>query len=221
MNIPNFLTVFRLIAAPAVGLVYVFLPSPYADWIALSLFITAASTDYLDGYLARKWNQITNLGRMMDPIADKAMVLIALLVIAVRAPYVSPAFDVLAPIILITFREVFVSGLREFLGDKAGTLQVTKLAKWKTTSQMAAIVVILSSFLLGHYFWAYSWGMDDEIVRGIMAGEVEDKFGLRWIVPAFDWSSYIGGWLLWIAAVLTVITGLDYFRKALPVLRDT
>jgi len=221
VNLPNILTLFRLIAAPSVGLVYVYLPSPYADWIALSLFIVAASTDYIDGYLARKWKQITNLGRMMDPIADKAMVLVALLVIAVRAPYVSTGFDLLTPIILITFREVFVSGLREFLGDKAGTLQVTKLAKWKTASQMSAIVVILSSFLLGHYFWAYSWGMDDEIVKGILAGEIDDKFGLRWIVPAFDWSSVIGGWLLWIASGLTVITGLDYFLKALPILKET
>ena len=221
MNIPNILTIFRLIAAPSVGLVYVYLPSPYADWIALMLFIVAASTDYIDGYLARKWGQITNLGRMMDPIADKAMVLIALLVIAVRSPYVSAGFDVLTPIIMITFREVFVSGLREFLGDKAGTLRVTKLAKWKTASQMFAIVVILSSFLLGHYFWAYAWGMDDEIVKGILAGEIEDRFGLRWIVFGFDWTSVIGGWMLWLAAALTVITGADYFIKAWPILKET
>lgn len=218
MNIPNLLTLFRLIAAPAVGLVFVFLPSPYADWIALGLFIAAASTDYLDGYLARKWNQITNLGRMLDPIADKAMVLIALLVIAVRSPYAG--LDLLTPIILITFREVFVSGLREFLGDKAGTLKVTGLAKWKTASQMLAIVVILASFLFGHYYWALSSGMSDEIVIGIMEGEIEDVYGLRWIIMGADWSSTIGAWLLWIAAGLTMITGLDYFRKALPILRE-
>ncbi len=218
MNIPNLLTMFRLIAAPAVGLVFVFLPTPYADWIALGLFIAAASTDYLDGYLARKWNQITNLGRMLDPIADKAMVLIALLVIAVRSPYAG--LDLLTPIILITFREVFVSGLREFLGDKAGTLKVTGLAKWKTASQMVAIVVILASFLFGHYYWALSSGMSDEIVIGIMEGEIEDVYGLQWIIMGADWSSTVGAWLLWIAAGLTVITGLDYFRKALPILKE-
>ncbi len=218
MNIPNLLTLFRLIAAPAVGLVYVYLPAPYADWIALVLFMTAALTDYLDGYLARKWKQITNLGRMLDPIADKAMVLIALLVIAVRGQYLG--LDLLTPIILITFREVFVSGLREFLGDKAGTLKVTGLAKWKTASQMVAIVVILSSFLFGHYYWALSSGMSDEIVGGILSGEIEDLYGLRWIIPAVDWTTYIGTWLLWIAAGLTLITGLDYFRKALPILKE-
>lgn len=218
MNIPNILTIFRLIAAPAVGLVFVFLPSPYADWIAIALFAAAATTDYLDGYLARRWKQITNLGRMLDPIADKAMVLIALLVIAVRGPYIG--LDLLAPIIIVTFREVFVSGLREFLGAKAGTLKVTGLAKWKTASQMLAILVILAAFLFAHYYWALSSGMSDEIVTGIMAGEVDDIFGLRWIIWGFDWSSYIGTWLLWIAAVLTLITGLDYFRKALPLLKE-
>ncbi len=218
MNIPNILTIFRLIAAPAVGLVFVYLPSPYADWIALGLFVIAALTDYLDGYLARKWRQVTNLGRMLDPIADKAMVLVALLVIAVRGPYLG--LDLLTPIILITFREVFVSGLREFLGDKAGTLKVTGLAKWKTASQMLAIVVIFVSFLLAHYYWALSSGMSDEIVVGILDGDIEDVFGLRWIIPGYDWSLFVGKWLLWIAAGLTLITGFDYFRKALPILKD-
>ena len=222
MNIPNILTIYRLIAAPAVGMVYVFLPSPYADWIALTLFISAALTDYLDGYLARKWKQVTNLGRMLDPIADKAMVLIALLVVALRAQFVFPdaGIQVLAPVILITFREVFVSGLREFLGEKAGTLQVTRLAKWKTASQMVAIIVVMSSFLLGHYYWGLSSGMSDEIVIGIMEGEIEDKFGLRWIITALDWSTILGPWLLWIAAALTMITGFDYFRKSLPILKE-
>ncbi len=218
MNIPNILTIFRLLAAPAVGLVYVYLPSPYADWIAIALFVSAAMTDYLDGYLARKWGQVTNLGRMLDPIADKAMVLVALLVIAVRGPYIG--LDLLTPIILITFREVFVSGLREFLGDKAGRLRVTGLAKWKTASQMLAITVIFASFLFGHYYWAFSSGMSDEIVVGIMKGDIEDLYGLRWIIPGVDWTTYIGAWLLWIAAGLTLITGLDYFRKALPILKE-
>lgn len=218
MNIPNILTIFRLIAAPAVGLVFVFLPTPYADWTAIVLFTGAASTDYLDGYLARKWKQVTNLGRMLDPIADKAMVLIALLVLAVRGNLIG--LELLTPVILITFREVFVSGLREFLGDKAGTLKVTWLAKWKTASQMLAITVLMASFLFGHYFWALSSGMSDEIVKGVLAGDIEDVFGLRWIVPGFDWSATIGVWMLWIATGLTLITGLDYFVKALPVLKD-
>ncbi len=238
MNIPNLLTVFRLIAAPAVGLVYVFVPSPIADWAALALFMSAAATDYIDGFLARRWNQITNLGRMLDPIADKAMVLIALLALAAKIQ-VMPAYflthywqfnlfgadrlfvlDPLIPIILITFREVFVSGLREFLGDKAGTLKVTWLAKWKTASQMLAITIIMVAFLFAHYYWALSSGMNDEIVTGILAGEIEDQFGLTWIIPGLDWANTLGTWVLWIAAVLTLITGFDYFRKALPILKE-
>lgn len=222
MNIPNILTVFRLIAAPAVGMVYVFFSSPYADWIALMLFISAALTDYLDGYLARKWGQVTAFGRMLDPIADKAMVMIALLVIGMRSQYIPgySNFTILLPIVLIMFREVFVAGLREFLGDRAGSLQVTKLAKWKTAAQMVAIIVILSSFLFGHYYWALSSGMSNEILIGILDGEIEDRFGLRWIIPMFDWTVRIGIWLLWAAAVLTFITGFDYFRKSLPILKE-
>ena len=85
---------------------------------------------------------------------------------------------------------------------------------------MLAVMVILASFLLSYYYWAYSWGMDDEIILGIIAGEIEDKFGLRWIIAGLDWTVFLGGWLLWLAAALTVITGLDYFRKALPLLKE-
>ncbi len=217
MNIPNILTVFRLIAAPMVGLVYVFLPTPYADWIALSLFVSASLTDYLDGYLARKWGQITNFGRMLDPIADKAMVLIALLVIVHLS---QRDILILIPVIFIIFREVFVSGLREFLGTRAGMLQVTQLAKWKTMSQMVAITVILASYLFSYYAWAYTYGMDVETFNGIMSGEFDDKFGLRWILPGLQYSTHIGTALLWAAGILTLITGFDYFRKALPMLKE-
>lgn len=217
MNIPNLLTVFRLIAAPMVGLVYVLLPSPWADWIALSLFISASLTDYLDGYLARKWGQITPFGRMLDPIADKAMVLIALLVIVSLS---QRDIFILVPVIFIVFREVFVSGLREFLGDKASALKVTNLAKWKTMSQMVAITVIFVSYLFSYYTWAYTYGMDAETFNGIIAGDIEDRFGLRWIVPGLTWSTKIGIWLLWAAGVLTMITGVDYFRKSLPILKE-
>jgi len=220
VNVPNILTVFRLLAALAVGLVFAYLPSPYAEWVALTLFVAAALTDYLDGYLARKWDQITNIGRMLDPIADKAMVLVALLVIAVRMPYLGTGMDVLVPIILITFREVFVSGLREFLGEKAGRLKVTWLAKWKTTVQMLAIVVLFASFLLGHYYQALSWSLSNADLLAIREGDMEDEEDILWVMIAYDWGTIIGVWLLWLAATLTVITGLDYFRKAVPVLRD-
>ncbi|MEK6205646.1 MAG: CDP-diacylglycerol--glycerol-3-phosphate 3-phosphatidyltransferase, partial [Amylibacter sp.] len=140
-NIPNILTVMRLLAAPMVPLAYVLFPSPMADWVALILFVGASFTDFLDGYLARKWNQMSNFGRMLDPIADKVMVVIALVVIVslssgnLLVVWQWQDFLILIAVAVILFREIFVSGLREFLGADASTLQVTKLAKWKTTAQ--------------------------------------------------------------------------------------
>ena len=80
-TIPNILTVMRLLAAPGVAFAFVIFDRPYADWIAFGLFIVAALTDWVDGKLARAWQQESNFGRMLDPIADKAMVVIALAVI--------------------------------------------------------------------------------------------------------------------------------------------
>ncbi|MEC8196036.1 MAG: CDP-alcohol phosphatidyltransferase family protein, partial [Pseudomonadota bacterium] len=80
-TIPNILSVMRLFAAPMVAVMFLYFERPYADWFALMLFLVAAVTDWFDGYLARLWKQETKLGAMMDPIADKAMVVIALMVI--------------------------------------------------------------------------------------------------------------------------------------------
>ena len=139
-TVPNILTVLRLIAAPCVALVFAVLARPAADWVALVLFVGASATDWIDGYLARAWNQQTRFGTMLDPIADKAMVIIALAVV-LGLSELDPW--VLVPGTVILFREVFVSGLREFLGAQAGQLKVTKLAKWKTTVQMVAITLLL------------------------------------------------------------------------------
>lgn len=139
-TLPNTLTVLRLVAAPCVALAFVVFPRPVADWVAVMLFVGASATDWIDGYLARAWNQQSRFGTMLDPIADKAMVLIALaLVLGLSGldPWI------LVPGTVILFREVFVSGLREFLGAQAGQLKVTRLAKWKTTVQMVAISLLL------------------------------------------------------------------------------
>ncbi|SFJ82544.1 CDP-diacylglycerol--glycerol-3-phosphate 3-phosphatidyltransferase [Celeribacter neptunius] len=140
-TVPNILTVFRLLCAPGVALVFLILPRPLADWLALVLFITASLTDFIDGYLARKWDQMSKFGAMLDPIADKAMVVTA---IAVLTMLHGVNTLIVVPAALILLRETFVSGLREFLGDTAGTLKVTKLAKWKTTAQMVAIATLFA-----------------------------------------------------------------------------
>lgn len=133
-NIPNLLTFFRVLAAPFVALVFAIFEGPLAGWIAFALFVLAALTDFVDGWAARRWGQISEIGKMLDPIADKAMVTIAL---AALMGLIGLNFWYVVPASAILLREVLVSGLREYLGDVK--LPVTNLAKWKTTAQMVAI----------------------------------------------------------------------------------
>lgn len=216
-TLPNTLTVLRLLAAPALVVVYELLPRPISDWFALSLFVTAAITDYLDGYLARRWHQVSNFGKMLDPIADKAMTIIALVMLAIllqgTSLYVIPATAII-------FREVFISGLREFLGAKSGTLAVTKLAKWKTMAQMVAVSVLFAHLLFEHYYVVLSFAMEREQVVAIITSGAEDIYGLRWKYLGWDYSYKAGIALLWIAAILTLISGLDYFKKSMPYLKE-
>lgn len=216
-NLPNILTLLRLAAAPGVAVMFLYFTRPYADWFALVLFVTAAITDWFDGYLARAWKQETKLGTMLDPIADKAMVVIALMVIVAFSSW-SPWLVLPATVIL--FREVFVSGLREYLGDTAGTLKVTKLAKWKTTLQMIAIAVLFSQGVFEHYLGMSVFGMDEQMVSAILNGDEEDLLGLQWKLLGMEWAGIIGLILLWIAAGLTAITGYDYLVKAMPHLKE-
>ncbi|UWP98912.1 CDP-diacylglycerol--glycerol-3-phosphate 3-phosphatidyltransferase [Aliiroseovarius crassostreae] len=216
-TLPNILTVARLIAAPLVPVMFLYFARPWADWYAMILFIVASITDYLDGYLARAWKLESLFGAAMDPIADKAMVLIALLVIN---GYAGMTPWILLPSALIIYREVFVSGLRETLGDKARALKVTNLAKWKTTVQMVAIAVLFSTGIFEHSLLERTIGMDEATVAEIFAGTLPDDLGLNFYSTGLVWSTYIGVSLLWIAGILTMITGWDYFRKALPFLRE-
>lgn len=217
MTVPNILTILRLFAAPGVAVMFLYFVRPWADWFALGLFVLAAITDWFDGHLARSWKQETKFGAMLDPIADKAMVVIALMVIV---GYSSMSPWLVLPATVILFREVFVSGLREFLGETAGTLKVTRLAKWKTTVQMVAIAVLFSQGVFEHYFGMSVYGMNGEIVADILAGRVADELGIGWKYTGWIWSGRTGLLLLWLAAALTLITGWDYFRKSMPFLRE-
>ncbi|MBE0454397.1 CDP-diacylglycerol--glycerol-3-phosphate 3-phosphatidyltransferase [Roseovarius autotrophicus] len=216
-TLPNILTTLRLLAAPAVAVMFLYFTRPYADWFALILFVSAAITDWFDGYLARNWKQVTKIGTMLDPIADKAMVVIALMVIV---GYSSMSPWLVLPATVILFREVFVSGLREFLGDTAGTLRVTQLAKWKTTAQMVAIAVLFAQGVFEHYFGMSVFGMDEALVVDILDGREQDVLGLWWKYEGMIWAGNIGVVLLWLAAALTLVTGGDYLMKALPHLKD-
>ena len=139
-NIPNALTVARIFAVPLLIAVF-YLPAPAAHWAAMAVFVVASVTDWVDGYLARRWKQLSDFGKVLDPIADKLLVAAALFMLA--------AFDRLSiasivASIAILGREILVSGLREFLAGRAN-LPVTQLAKWKTAVQMTAISVLLAA----------------------------------------------------------------------------
>ena len=217
MNLPNILTILRLAAAPGVAIMFLYFNRPWADWFALVLFVTAAFTDFVDGYLARAWKQESKFGAMLDPIADKAMVIIALLVIIGFSSW-SPWL--VLPATVIVFREVFVSGLREFLGPTAKELKVTVLAKWKTTAQMVAIATLFGQGIFLHHFLDRQQGMDFETADAVMLGEIPDEVGIVWLYRAYEMTGWVGLALLWVAAFLTLVTGFDYFRKSLPYLRD-
>jgi cardiolipin synthase len=162
LNLPNLLTYGRIAAAPLVGATF-YIPGNRGYWIAFIIFVIASVTDYFDGYLARAWQQQSALGRMLDPIADKLLVAVSILILV--------ADDTLAhwsiwAAIIVLMREIFVSGLREFLAELRVSVPVTRLAKWKTTMQLVAIAALLiapalqgakSGFIINlglAFFWA-------------------------------------------------------------------
>lgn len=216
-NIPNILTVLRLFAAPGVAVMFLYFHRPWADWFALALFVSAAATDYFDGYLARLWKQESKFGAMLDPIADKAMVVIAIMILT---GYNGMNPLLILPSTVILFREVFVSGLREFLGAKAGTLKVTKLAKWKTTTQMVAIAVLFLGTGLEYLNGVAMQGMTPEQYTEAVTAGLADPVRACGKRDCASVANDVGFALIWIAAILTFLTGWDYFRKALPFLKD-
>lgn len=140
LYLPNLLTYGRIVAVPALVGCF-FLEGDFAHWLALGIFVVAALTDVLDGYVARAWEQQTSLGRMLDPIADKLLVSAALMMLA--AQQTIAGWSLWAAVIILS-REILVSGLREFLGEVNVSVPVTNLAKWKTVMQMVAIGFLLA-----------------------------------------------------------------------------
>jgi cardiolipin synthase (CMP-forming) len=144
-NLPNMLTYSRIVAVPLVVLCFFvegqLKSSDTARWVALSLFAIASITDYLDGYLARLWQQSSTIGRMLDPIADKLLVSACLLLLA--ADGTIAGWTLWAGIIILC-REILVSGLREYLAELKVSVPVTQLAKWKTAIQMLSIGFLLA-----------------------------------------------------------------------------
>lgn len=175
MNLPNLLTIFRIVAIPAI-IWLVFIDHNVARWFAFALYVVACVTDYFDGYLARKMNIVSDLGRMLDPIADKLLVGTLIIAFAYSGEF-SLTLTWLA--IAIMFREIAVAGLREYLGNAQITVHVSKLAKYKTTVQLIALGVVMA-------------------------------------IPLVPGLELAAAGLMWLAAVLTVYTGYEYFAGAWP-----
>lgn len=138
-SLPNLLTISRIAAIPLVIATF-YLQGDAARWVACGLFVAAAITDFFDGYLARRSNQVSAFGRFLDPIADKLLVAAVLFMLAAFGRVTE--WSVL-PAVIILLREILVSGLREFLAELRVGMPVSRLAKWKTGIQMVAIPVLL------------------------------------------------------------------------------
>ena len=145
LALPNILTYGRIAAVPVVvGLLYwqnIIEGGLWLRWVALGIFIAAGVTDFLDGYFARIWGQMSSLGRMLDPIADKLLVASCLLMLAAENSI--HGVTLLAAVIILC-REILVSGLREYLAELRVSVPVTRLAKWKTILQMVAVGFLIA-----------------------------------------------------------------------------
>lgn len=139
-DLPNLLTLSRIVAIPLM-VVLAAIRTPATDLAACTVFGLAGITDYFDGKLARDWQQTSDLGRMLDPIADKLLVAAALMMVIGMGRMSGPS---LYPAIVIMLREILVSGLREYLAGREIGLPVTRLAKYKTAAQMVALFLLLA-----------------------------------------------------------------------------
>ncbi len=142
LNLPNILTLLRVACIPLLVLLF-YLPPPMATWGAAAVFLVAAVTDWLDGWLARRSNQMTAFGAFLDPVADKLIVATALVLLAERF---DSGFITVSACVVIG-REIVVSALREWMAQlgRRASVAVTNVAKFKTALQMTAIIVLLTS----------------------------------------------------------------------------
>jgi cardiolipin synthase (CMP-forming) len=188
LALPNILTYGRIAAVPAVvACIYwqgIVGGGMWLRGVALAIFIVAAITDLLDGYVARMWDQQSTFGRMLDPIADKLLVSSCLLMLA--ADGTIKGWSLWAAIVILC-REILVSGLREYLAELRVSVPVTRLAKWKTAAQLVAVGFLLAGMAGDQVFTAVT-GMKVALV------------------------THVGLALLWISALVTLYTGWDYFR---------
>ena len=190
MTVPTKLTLLRLLLAFLI-MWLLFVPGWAVKTFALLAFLLAASTDWLDGYLARRWRQTSPLGALLDPIADKVLVLgLFLAFVQLR---LAPAWMVL----LILLRELVITGVRLFAASRNVVLAAAMEGKHKTVSQMVTIVVILAALALRE--WQHP-SLQPRPFEGTLA----------WVVEG----------CLWVTVVLTVVSGASFFWRHRAVLGE-
>ena len=164
MNIPNMITMFRILLVP-VFCVLATNHDIHIQTIALIVFIAAAASDFFDGYYARKFKQVTSLGKLLDPLADKLLVITALISICAwnvdGAPRI-PEWSV----VVILGREFLITGLRSILAEKGHVLPASKWGKAKTVSQICAIILFLAYFDK-FAIWVYYVALAITVISGL------------------------------------------------------
>ncbi len=189
MNLPNQLTVLRVLLVPIFLIVLVFVPFPAGPLVGAAIYAFASATDAFDGHLARKNNQVTDFGKFLDPLADKMLVITALVVLQY--------LDLVHPVItvIIIARELMVTSIRLIAASSAGkVIAAGYWGKAKTVTQMiATILLMVEPVSLGK--WEYAWHLP------LLTGAA----------PAS--TAVCGTVLLYLATVLTVISGGDYLVK--------
>ena len=185
MNLPNKLTIIRIILAP-VFMIFFLIDNVYSRYFSTLIFIVAALTDTYDGYLARKTGVITGFGKFMDPLADKVLTSTAFI------SFVALGYVKAWMILIIILREFLVTGLRSVAAYKGVVILPSTLAKWKTACQMTVIVIILLYINLKTTFL---------------------PLGYNWALLTSDFTYRVFDGMVFITMLLTVGTGLDYVVK--------
>lgn len=215
MNLPNYLTLARIVFVPFLVVV---LLTPVADaWfgisgylLAVGIFLVASLTDILDGHLARRRNQVSNLGKLLDPIADKLLVSAALIVLVEK--HLAPAWAV----VVILGREFIITGLRSIAVTEGIVIQAQKIGKIKMWAQCVAIVALLVAGAAGNPPVSnFGWVLPT--FRFWEVAEVHTAFSnlLSFSLTVSDWRVFgylVGRGALWIAVFTSVWSMYDYFK---------
>lgn len=195
MNLPNKITVFRFILIPIIILISVIKPLnesilleslTIGNLVILILFAMGVFTDFLDGHLARKYNQVTTFGKFMDPLADKMMVMTVLIILMVQNPALLKPWVV----IVIMAREFMVMGIRTLAAGESKIIAASKIAKVKTAVQFVMVLVLL--------------------LGGVPLALLSDT-----VSKVFEY------FLIYAAAILTIVSGADYFWKNRTIILKT